>query len=260
MLTVLAAFRWTRERPPVAAAVPEDVTTMWQQIRQCLRNRPFLLVTEIFFFSWLCLALVQNNLLLYARYVADVESQFAVSLLIVQVTAMVFLSGWNRVCQSWGKQRVYAAGAVIWIVGLVALFWAPRGVVAPYYGMAFLTGIGASVAYIIPWSMLPDVIEYDQLRTAQRRDGLFYGMFVLLQQVGLSFGLAASNVALEMAGYVMPQGGQVVTQPHAVQTTLRVLVSFVPAGLLLLCLPLAYVYPITKERFAEIRQRLADQA
>jgi Na+/melibiose symporter-like transporter len=39
-----------------------------------------------------------------------------------------------------------------------------------------------------------------------------------------------------------------------------VLVSFVPAGLLLLSLPLAYLYPITRERFAEIRQRLAEQA
>ena len=145
------------------------------------------------------------------------------------------------------------------MVGLCALFWAPRGVVAPFYAIAFFNGIGAAVAYLIPWSMLPDVIEYDQLRTGQRRDGLFYSMFVFLQQVGLSFGLAASNVALEVAGYVTPQAEQVATQPEVVQTTLRVLVSFVPAGLLLLSLPLAYLYPSTRERFAEIRQRLAEQ-
>ena len=146
------------------------------------------------------------------------------------------------------------------MVGLCALFWAPRGVMVSYYAIAFLNGIGAAVAYLIPWSMLPDVIEYDQLRTGQRRDGLFYSMFVFLQQVGLSFGLAASNFALEVAGYVTPQAGQIVTQPASVQTTLRVLVSFVPVGLLLLSLPLAYRYPITPKRFAEIRQRLAEQA
>jgi len=260
ILTVLAAFRWTYELPSIAAPSNTQPIAMFPQIRECLGNRPFLLVTGIFFFSWLCLALVQNNLLLYARYAANVESQFAFILFIFQGTAIVFLSVWERISKRWGKQRVYITGALIWTVGLCALFWAPRDVVAPYYAIAFFTGIGAAVAYLIPWSMLPDVIEYDQLRTGQRRDGLFYSMFVFLQQVGLSFGLAASNVALEVAGYVTPQAGQVATQPEVVQTTLRVLVSFVPAGLLILSLPLAYLYPITRERFAEIQQRLAEQA
>lgn len=211
ILTVLAAFRWTYELPQAAPQVTHQSTGMLQQIRQCLSNRPFLLVTGIYFFSWLCLALVQNNLLLYARYSAGVERQFAFILLIFQVTAIVFLSIWSRICRSWGKQRVYLVGALLWMVGLVALFWAPRGAVWLYYAIAFETGIGAAVAYLIPWSMLPDVIEYDELRTGQRREGLFYGMFVLLQQVGLSLGLAASNFALEVAGYVTPQAGQALT-------------------------------------------------
>lgn len=261
VLTVLATFRGTYELPIAPVPTPAQRTGLFGEMRECFRNRPFLLVTGIFFCSWLCLALVQNNLLLYARYAVDVERQFTFILLTFQITTIVFLSVWGRASQRWGKQRVYIIGSVIWVVGLLALFWTPRGVVAPYYAIAFLTGIGAAVAYLIPWSMLPDVIEYDELRTGQRREGLFYGMFVFLQQVGLSLGLAASNFALEAAGYLNPQqAGQVVLQPQAVQTTLRVLVSFVPAGLLLLSLPLAYAYPITRERFAEIRQRLAERA
>ena len=34
------------------------------------------------------------------------------------------------------------------------------GQVAELYGLAILAGFGVSVAYLIPWSMLPDVIEW----------------------------------------------------------------------------------------------------
>ena len=46
-----------------------------------------------------------------------------------------------------------------------------------------------------------------------------------------------------------------VTQPDAVLLTLRLLVSFLPAALLLVSLPFVY-YPLTRDRYAEVRARL----
>jgi len=42
------------------------------------------------------------------------------------------------------------------------------------------TGPGNSVAYLIPWSMLPDVVDVDELNTGLRREGIYYGFFVFL--------------------------------------------------------------------------------
>ncbi|WP_338460804.1 MFS transporter [Synechococcus elongatus] len=36
-------------------------------------------------------------------------------------------------------------------------------------------------SYLIPWSMLPDVIEWDELQTGQRREGIYYGFMVFLR-------------------------------------------------------------------------------
>ena len=55
---------------------------------------------------------------------------------------------------------------------------------------------GVSIGYLIPWSMLPDVIELDELETGQRREGIFYGFFVFMQKLGLSLGIAISNYVL----------------------------------------------------------------
>jgi GPH family glycoside/pentoside/hexuronide:cation symporter len=41
------------------------------------------------------------------------------------------------------------------------------------YVLAVMAGFGVSTAYLIPWSMMPDVIELDELTTGQRREGIF---------------------------------------------------------------------------------------
>ena len=37
--------------------------------------------------------------------------------------------------------------------------------------LAALCGLGIATAYVIPCSMLPGIIEHDQMQTGQRREG-----------------------------------------------------------------------------------------
>ena len=252
--TVLTAFGGTAERtaPSVSANL-----NLWRDLTSALRNRAFLLVTGIYLCSWLALLTVQANLLLFFRYWADIEAQFTGLILSFQVAAILSLSLWAYLSKRIGKRAVYTLGALLWAAGLALFFFLPPGAVLPAYGLATLIGVGAAVAYLIPWSMLPDVVDDDELRTGERREGVFYGMFVFLQKLGLSLGLAVSSFALDATGYLNPEAaGAVVTQPDGVLLTLRLLVSFVPAALLLISLPFVYYYPLTRERYAEIRARL----
>lgn len=252
----LIAFRATagREaRAPGRASRP----AIRREVLAVLRNRPFQLVTTVYLCAWFALLLVQNNLLLFVRYWADGEDLFTVILLAFQVTAIVFLPIWSAVSARIGKRRVYALGAGLWILGLLAMIAVPRGTAAPYIAIAALIGAGAAVAYLIPWSMLPDVVDDDELATGVRREGVFYGLFVFLQKVGLSLGLALSGFALEIAGYVNPgEAGSVVDQPDAVLTALRVLVTVVPAAVLALSVPVALRYPIDRARQERTRALL----
>lgn len=255
-LAVLVEYRSTYERPagPPAATRPRLLT----ELRTCARNRSFLAVTGVFLFSWLGLLFVQNNLLLYVRYAADVEDAFTTILVVFQLSAIAFLGVWSAVAPRAGRKRVYVAGIALWTVALLALWWAPPGRPLLYHGVAFLVGAGAAVAYLIPWSMLPDVVAEDELHTGVRREGTYYGVFVLVQQAGLSLGLAGSNLALEAAGYVNPDlAGGVAVQPGSVATTLRALVSLVPAAFLLLSLPFLAAYPITRARHTATAAALA---
>lgn len=268
VLVILVTFRFTYELPPEAAA--SDGATVagnvgwkssFKEMWQPLRSRPFLYVAGTYLLAWTCVLLVQTNLLLYLRYWADAEEHFIGVVLVSQVAIIASLGVWARVSDRIGKRGVYVIGAVIWVIGLSSLFFMPRDVPAPYYFASLLIGIGSAVAYLIPWSMLPDVVEHDELRTGVRREGAFYAMFTLLQKAGPALGIAASSFALEAAGYVNPAvPGELVEQPESILTTLRTFMSFVPAGFVLLSVPLVLLYPITRERFEEIRQSLKQRA
>jgi GPH family glycoside/pentoside/hexuronide:cation symporter len=59
-----------------------------------------------------------------------------------------------------------------WWRGLGAqtgLFFCNRGKRRSCFSWAVCAGVGVATAYLIPWSMIPDVIEVDELQTGQRR-------------------------------------------------------------------------------------------
>lgn len=255
--SALTTFAFTRESYFEGSEAREH-TGFVDGLRIVFSNRPFLIVTGIYLMSWLSLQFVQANLQLWVRYWIDAEDQFPVMILVLQVSAFIFLLIWTRVSERIGKKKVYYVGMLFWIATSLALFFVQPGQVTLILGLAAVAGIGLSIAYLVPWSMLPDVIDYDEVKTGKRQEGIYYGLFVFLQKLGISLGLALSNFALEATGYINPEtAGAFVEQPDSVLLTLRAFVSFVPAVILALSYILVYRYPITRERYAEIRAELA---
>lgn len=257
ILSNLITFAFTKESH--FKEIPsEDDPGFLEGVKIALSNRPFLYVVAIYLLSWLCVQFVQANMLLYVRYWVGGEESFIQLAFALQLSAFVFLLVWSRVSQSWGKQRVYYVGMSFWIAVELVLFFVQPGQFNLLLILAILAGVGVSVAYLIPWSMLPDVVDLDELETGQRREGIYYGFFVFWQKLGISLGLALSNFALEATGYINATDlTNLPEQPTAVLTALRIFVSLVPAIILLLSFPIVRRYPITRQKHAEIRAALA---
>jgi GPH family glycoside/pentoside/hexuronide:cation symporter len=116
-----------------------------------------------------------------------------------------------------------------------------------------LAGVGIATAYLVPWAMLPDVVELDELETGQRREGAFYGFFVLLQKAGLALGLFMVGQVLAWAGYITPPPGTTtpIIQPDSALLAIRIMIGPVPAVVLASGILLVHLFPITKEQHAK---------
>ena len=82
------------------------------------------------------------------------------------------------------------------IVVMVSLFFVQPGQLYLVYPLAFLAGIGVATTFLTPWSMLPDVIDLDELKYGERREGDLYSMFMLVQKIGLGSSMAISSWVL----------------------------------------------------------------
>jgi len=254
----MAVFFGVREKWSAASSA-DDGPGFIEGLKIAFSNRAFILVTAIYLFSWLAIQFVQNNLFIYARDWIGIEAGlFGFMLLGIQVSSFVWVLIWARVSERIGKKNVFYIGGAIFVIVLLALFFVQPGQVALVFILGVTAGAGLGVGYLIPWSMLPDVIELDELQTGQRREGVFYGFFVLLQKFGLSLGLFISGWVLDLAGYIKAVPGQPdPVQPENVLFALRILVGPAGAAILLLSFVAVYLYPITKARHAEIKAELA---
>ena len=233
----------------------------WEGLRIVFQNQAFVTVAFIRLLSWLSVQFIQANLLIYVRYWVGGEKYFPILILAIQVSSFLFMMLWNRVSAKIGKKKTYYVGMLFMIVVLLVMFFVQPGQIGLLFVLGILAGGGVGTSYLIPWSMIPDVVELDELETGQRREGIYYGFFVFLQKLGISLGLMISNAILETTGYINPVAGQAYPdQPQAVLTALRTFVSFAPVVVLLLSFVAVYRYPITRERHAEIRAELAKRA
>jgi GPH family glycoside/pentoside/hexuronide:cation symporter len=151
-------------------------------------------------------------------------------------------------------------GMILWIIAQAGLYFLKPGQVGLMYFVAILAGFGVSTAYLIPWSMMPDVIELDELNTGQRREGIFYAFMVFLQKVALAVGLFIVSQALQLAGFIERVPGQPIPpQPDSAVFAIRIAIGPLPTLALICGLILAYFYPITREVHAEILLKLKER-
>ena len=243
----------------IANNVP--TTPIKEQLKIAFANQAFLYVIGIYLCSWLAVQLTASILIYFVvSWMKMDEADFPTVAIAVQATALIMLFFWKFVSAKLGKKAVYFLGGIIWIVAQGGLFLIQPGQTTLLYILAIMAGCGVSVAYLIPWSMIPDVIELDELNTGQRREGIFYSFMVLLQKFGLALALFLVGIALEWSGFIeRPPGGEIPVQPDSALLAIRIAIAPLPTIVLILGLILAYFYPITKEKHAEIRLKLQER-
>ena len=251
-------FAFTRERPESIATAGEPTMPFFEQIRIAFSNRAYRFVIGIYLCAWLALQIVSTVLIYYMTYYFNQANRLPLVLLAIQGTTLIFLFVWSQVCRHLDKRIVYILGASLWlIIQLVIAYLKPTqsGWVIP---LAVVAGAGVAVAYLIPWAMMPDVIEVDELETGQRREGIFYGFMVFLQKLGIALGVFMVGRLLDVAGYITPTDAvPTPVQPESVLNVIRLFMGPVPSFILLISLILAWFYPLTRSKHNAIRQQLA---
>jgi glycoside/pentoside/hexuronide:cation symporter, GPH family len=247
------AFEAKRTQTPQQASIP-----FFDQLKIAFTNRPYLFVIGIYLFSWLAVQVTATTIPYFVvNYMGLNNSDVPTAMIAVQGTALLMLFAWNALSHKMGKKIVYFLGMSLWIIAAGGLFFLQPGQIGLMYTLAVMAGFGVSTAYLVPWSLIPDVIDLDEWHTGQRREGVFYGFMVLLQKLGLALGIFLVGNALQAAGFQSTVPGEATPiQPESALVAIRFTVGPLPTIFLICGLFLTYFYPITREMHAEIMMKL----
>jgi len=235
--------------------VVEEEPTRMPPVRALLstfKNKPFrkfLLISGIMSTAF---TVVTSMLAYFIKYQIVMEANSSLIMLMLLGVLAIFLVPCKMVADKIGKAKTYALGIGIACLGLLAAFFLPHSATFLIYIISAIAGLGFSSQWVCPHAMLPDVIEYDELMTGERREGVYYGMWGMVGKVTGSFGAALCGWGLKIFGYVKD-----VEQTQLSLLGIRLLFAIIPAVLLLTCLPLLLRYPIDKKSHAKLMEALA---
>ena len=250
VLPVWLVFAVVRERPEF-----QDLPTpgLVDSFRMAASNKAFLIVAGVYLLTWMPIDLIQFVLVFLIRdyFRLDGGARDLIFLLLFGVGVLA-LPLWVWISHRLDKPRAYQLGMAFLAVVLLALSFMPPGRANLVFLLAALAGIGVSAAHAIPLAILPDVIDWDELRRAQRQEAAYYSVITLIQKLVGAVTITLTGTLLSASGYVANANLVDGLQPATALGTIRFLAGPLPAVFFVAGIILVSFYPITRARHARI--------
>ena len=146
-----------------------------------------------------------------------------------------------------GKKKIYFIGMSIFTFAVLIIFFFGHK-----FGLTFLfifigiAGIGFSTHYVMPWSIVPDTIEYDYLKRKVKKEGVYYGLWTFLTKVGQA-------IAALLIGIILIPN---VLQSERALFGIRLLIGPITAAFFIIANIILVFYPINRKKYEEIQQQI----
>ena len=237
-------------------------------LRVAWRNVPFRYAAGMFMFNWSAVDMIvvafpyfllywiaQGDLLEHVHifgFQLALESAFFGILMSV---CILFVPFWFWMAKKYNKRQAYLTGILFWVIVQLLIFTVPPHNIPYLLIVAALAGVGVSAAYVLPDSLFADVIEWDELFTRRRQEGVYFGARAFIRKLTGAFIIFITLQALGWSGYQTPPAGSInFPQSENALLMIRLLVSPLGAIMLSGAAIFAWLFPLTRERYTRVKK------
>ncbi len=103
----------------------------------------------------------------------------------------------------------------------------------------------------MPWSIVPDTIDYEYAQSGVRREGVYFGLWTFVIKIGQATAGLFVGVVLDLFGYI-PDVAQSATTLFGI----RLLIGPLTAFFFILGCVFLWLYPIDRKMYGEIKKRI----
>jgi GPH family glycoside/pentoside/hexuronide:cation symporter len=141
-------------------------------------------------------------------YVLGMSSMTGIFILFYFVPAVLLIPLWIRLSSRWGKKRLWLLSMALLTFVFGSLFLLGEGDWLLACILGLLAGVGGGCGQVVSPSIQADVVDYDEYRTGQRKEGVYFAVWNFVRKAAHGLTAAASGLMLAAVGY----------EPNAEQT------------------------------------------
>lgn len=246
---------WCKERVVMPQRSKQAKFDYLHVLREIAKNKALL---GVMFFSLAGMigASVVNglNTYLFKDYFGNIK-MMAISGMLSTVYALIVFFAIQPIANKLGKKEwcVYGAGFAALI--FAALFFFPIHNAIVFIVINGICYLGASGMQVLVWAMVNDAIDYHELRTGERNEGIVYSAYSFFRKLAGAISGSLSSVVLGIIGYNVTKGA---VQTVAVTNNLwKAYTGIYVLGMASAVAILFFVYPLTKQKTVEMLAELA---
>ena len=222
-------------------------------LQDIVHNRPFIILLISYVISAFGNQLPATLILFYVQYV--LKSDYAnLFLFLYFFTGVAFLPLWIQVSKKIGKKAAWLISMGINTGAFFGVLFLGAGDEIQYGIIVVFSGIGFGASFALPSAIQADVIDYDELISGLRREGMFIGIWSIAKKLAAAVGVGISLYVLGYMGYE-PN----VEQSGAVVLSLKLLYGLVPCLCNIIAVMVVLLYPLSQEKHREIRKLIEEK-
>ncbi len=248
VMAVTALITYFTVKEKNSADTPKPTDGFFATYLQVFKTGPYVILLLTYALNITGINFLSGMIVYYFKYIYQQEGMATPAMVILLLVAMASIPVSVLISKHIGKKRVYQISLFILASSCAIIFFLGHILGIKFFlAVMVYAGVGIGFGYVPPFSMVPDTVEYDALKTGKRKEGAFYGMWTFTSKVGQALAIMISGGVLALGGYVADA-----IQGPAAQLAIRLLVGPIPALVLIGAIVLIQLYPLDEKTYNAI--------
>lgn len=257
LISLLIASYSTRGLEDKASTDSAIVDIGLAQYLALLKERNLLILLSLKLLGAIGTGTLTAALPYFAEHILGDEGNSTIGLAIYVCVSATTIPVWNKLSHRFDKRRLLLganslAAVILLSIGMLA---GEDYAIAFYFGCALL-GMATSAYLLIPYSLVPDLVDFYEHKTGERHESIFFGLWITVHQLGIAFAGLILGAFLATTGY----RGDSVAQTSSALLAVRLAFGLIPGLFLVAAALVLQRYQITREVYQEVRAELVHRS
>lgn len=253
-ITVLMSFWGTRENPALYRHTINKKEHIWKSVKVIFANRPFWFALGGHFLGLTAGGVTASLLIYFGFYWMKVPESAVLMAIPVYLLCGIFSIPlvWVKISQKYDKKIALAIALFLCGLGTALGIFIPEEGIFHLAAVMVVAGLGYGGVMVLPYSLLTEVIDLNEMQTGERWEGKFYGIWDFLRKLGVNLAKFGPLMVLGLLGH---QSGISEQLPAVVDGT-RYMFCFAPTVLYWIGAVIILRFPITRAEHSNIRKQI----